>query len=88
MRVSSKFESAACDGLNIQKKMVENRVLLEHLAHFGPVIVLTNGNSFFKYLFIFLRTRSYEILLFHILGYLLHCDLCHSTDSPFIDEVR
>lgn len=63
VRVSTKFDSAVSDGLTIQKKTVDNRVLLEHLAYQGPVIVLTNG-------------------------YLLHCDLCHSTNSPFTDEVK
>lgn len=43
IRVSSKFDSAASDGLNIQKRAVDNRELLEHLAKSGPVIVLTNG---------------------------------------------
>lgn len=43
IRVSSKFDTAACNGLNIQKKTVDNHILLEHLAKNGPVIVLTNG---------------------------------------------
>lgn len=63
VRVSAKFDTAASDGLKIEKKAVANHVLLEQLSRHGPVIVLTNG-------------------------YLLHCDLCKSTDSPFIDEVR
>lgn len=43
IRVSNKFDSAARDGLSIQKRTVENRILLEHLAKKGPVIALTNG---------------------------------------------
>lgn len=44
IRVSNKFDLAACNGLNIQKRTVDNRNLLEHLSKNGPVIVLTNGN--------------------------------------------
>ena len=44
IRVSNKFDLAACNGLNIQKRTVDNRILLEHLAKNGPLIVLTNGN--------------------------------------------
>lgn len=43
VRVSTKFDSAACKGLTIQKKTVDNQAILEHLAKYGPVIVLTNG---------------------------------------------
>lgn len=43
IRVSNKFYSAACDDLNIQKRTVDNKILLEHLANKGPIIVLTNG---------------------------------------------
>lgn len=43
IRVSNKFDTAACDGLSIQKRTVDNRLLLDHLAKNGPIIALTNG---------------------------------------------
>ncbi|XP_031633682.1 protein GUCD1 isoform X2 [Contarinia nasturtii] len=43
IRVSSKFDKASCNGLKIQKRTIDNKALLEHLAKKGPVIALTNG---------------------------------------------
>lgn len=43
IRVSKKFDKASCKGMNIQKRTVDNRVILEHLAKNGPIIALTNG---------------------------------------------
>lgn len=43
-RVSEKFLSAAEKGITIQKKAVDNKDLLRHLAFNGPIIALVNNN--------------------------------------------
>lgn len=42
-RVLEKFEKSKSMGIIIQEKSANNRLLLEHLAKHGPIIVLTNS---------------------------------------------
>jgi len=43
-RVNKRFETAASEGIAIEKVIVELEVLLNHLELHGPAIVLTNGS--------------------------------------------
>lgn len=42
-RVSEKFEKAQSMGIVIEQKTANNRLLLDHLAKNGPIILLTNS---------------------------------------------
>lgn len=42
-RVLEKFEKCKSMGIIIQEKSANNRLLIEHLANHGPIIVLTNS---------------------------------------------
>lgn len=42
-RVLEKFAKAKSHGITIEQKTANNRLLIEHLAKYGPIIVLTNS---------------------------------------------
>lgn len=42
-RVTEKFNNAKALGIEIEQKTANNRVLIDHLAYDGPIIVLTNS---------------------------------------------
>lgn len=42
-RVTRKFANAKLQGLNVQINRIPNEIILDHLARWGPVLILTNG---------------------------------------------
>lgn len=44
IRILTKFEKAAENGISIQKRSLSNEFLMRHLSNWGPIILLTNAS--------------------------------------------